>query len=73
MGVLLDQISLFGHGAAAALFAALAIWQFQRRKETNRTQLSLIIAIGLTSFWALSIAVEGAFSPISNFSETLRN
>ncbi|WP_254306129.1 hypothetical protein [Sphingopyxis sp. BSNA05] len=73
MGSLLDYISLFGHGIAAALFGALAIWQFQRKVERNNKQIWLIIAITLTSFWALSIAVEGYLSPISRFAETLRN
>jgi putative PEP-CTERM system histidine kinase len=73
MALLLDNISLFGHGIAAALFAALAIWQFQRKVERNDKQIWLVIAISLTSFWALSVAVEGSLSPISRFSETLRN
>lgn len=73
MNAILAQVSIFGHGIAAALFAALTIWQFQGKTEQNKTQLSLVIALALTSFWALSIAVEGAFSPISNFSESLRN
>ncbi|MEH6757680.1 MAG: XrtA/PEP-CTERM system histidine kinase PrsK [Parasphingorhabdus sp.] len=73
MGAILDQISIFGHGLAAALFGALTIWQFQRQTDRNKAQLSLMMALALTSFWALSIAVEGAFSPISNFAETLRN
>jgi len=69
----LAQISIFGHGLAAALFAALTIWQFQRKTERNKAQISLVLALALTSFWALSITVEGAFSPISNFAESLRN
>ncbi len=69
----LAQISIFGHGLAAALFAALTIWQFQRKTERNKAQISLVLALAFTSFWALSIAVEGAFSPISNFAESLRN
>ncbi|NCN83999.1 MAG: PEP-CTERM system histidine kinase PrsK [Sphingomonadales bacterium] len=73
MGSLLDYISLFGHGIAAALFGALAIWQFQRKVDRTDKHIWLIIAIALTSFWALSIAVEGYFSPISRSSETLRN
>ncbi len=73
MGSLLDYISVIGHGIAAALFGALAIWQFQRKVERTDKHIWLIIAIALTSFWALSIAVEGYFSPISRFSETLRN
>lgn len=73
MLAMLMQISVFGHGLAAALFAALTIWQFQRQKDWNNTQISLVIALALTSFWALTITVEGAFSPISNFSESLRN
>ena len=73
MGSFLDHISTFGHGGAAVLFGALAIWQFQRKVEHNRRQIWLVIAIALTSFWALSIAVEGFQSPISHFAETLRN
>ncbi|WP_321323498.1 XrtA/PEP-CTERM system histidine kinase PrsK [uncultured Parasphingorhabdus sp.] len=73
MESLLDHISLFGHGIAAALFGALAIWQFQRKVERNNKQIWLIIAITLTSFWALSITVEGHLSQISRFAETLRN
>ncbi len=69
----LAQISIFGHGLAAAFFAALTIWQFQRKTERNKAQISLVVALAITSFWALSIAVEGAFSPISNFAESLRN
>ncbi|MBQ0770934.1 MAG: hypothetical protein KBT59_03740 [Sphingomonadales bacterium] len=73
MESILDYISLFGHGLAAALFGALAIWQFQRKVERNDKHIWLIVAIALTSFWALTIAVEGSLSPISRFSETLRN
>lgn len=73
MGAVLAQISIIGHGLAAVLFAALAIWQFQRNAERNAVQISLIIAIVLTGFWALSISVEGAFVPISNFAESVRN
>lgn len=73
MEPLLDYISLFGHAIAAALFGALAIWQFQRKVERTEKHIWLIVAIALTSFWALSIAVEGSLTPISRFSETLRN
>lgn len=73
METILTQTSMLGHGLAAALFGALTIWQFQRKTDRNKGQLSLVLALALTSFWALTIAVEGAFSPISNFSESLRN
>ena len=73
MEPILAYISLFGHGIAAALFGALAIWQFQRKVERTDKHIWLIVAIALTSFWALSIAVEGSLTPISRFSETLRN
>lgn len=73
MNVILEQISVFGHGLAAVLFSALAIWLFQRKTQQNSTQIWLISAIALTSFWALTIAVEGSFSPMANFAETLRN
>ena len=48
MGSILDHISTFGHGVAAILFGALAIWQFQRRVERNQQQVWLVIAISLT-------------------------
>ncbi len=70
---ILIQISTFGHGLAAALFAALTIWQFQRKADRSKTELSLVMALALTSFWALTVSIEGAFSTISNFSESLRN
>ena len=73
MEPLLNYISLFGHGLAAALFGALAIWQFQRKGERTEKHIWLIVAIALTSFWALSIAVEGSLTAISRFSESLRN
>jgi len=73
MDSLLDYISIFGHGIAASLFGVLAIWQFQRKVERSDKHIWLIVAIALTSFWALSIAVEGILSPISRFAESLRN
>ncbi|GAA0470657.1 PEP-CTERM system histidine kinase PrsK [Parasphingorhabdus litoris] len=73
MFAILTEVSFFGHGLAAALFAALTIWQFQRQTDRNKMQMTLIIALALTSFWALTVSVEGAFSPISNFSESVRN
>ena len=73
MGSILGHISTFGHGIAAILFGALAIWQFQRKAEHNEKQIWLVIAIALTSFWALSVAVEGILAPIARFAETLRN
>lgn len=73
MAAMMVQISIYGHGLAATLFAALTIWQFQRKTDHSLAQISLVIALSLTSFWALSVSVEGAFSPISNFSESLRN
>lgn len=73
MEIVLGHISTFGHGIAAVLFGALAIWQFQRKVERNEKQIWLVIAILLTSFWALSVAVEGGMSPIAHFAETLRN
>jgi putative PEP-CTERM system histidine kinase len=73
MNTLLDYISVFGHAIAAALFGALAIWQFQRKVPRTEKHIWLIVAIALTSFWALSIAVEGFLTPIARFSETLRN
>jgi len=73
MNAMLLHISLYGHGLAAVLFATLSIWQFQRKAERNNGQVSLVVALALTSFWALTIVIEGAFLPISSFAESLRN
>ncbi|MEO9601060.1 XrtA/PEP-CTERM system histidine kinase PrsK [Parasphingorhabdus sp.] len=73
MEALLGHISLFGHGIAAVFFGALSIWQFQRKVERTDKHIWLIIATTLTSMWALSISVEGYLSPITRFTESLRN
>ncbi|MEW4467243.1 XrtA/PEP-CTERM system histidine kinase PrsK [Parasphingorhabdus sp. JC815] len=73
MSAILSHVSIFGHGLAAVLFTALAIWQFQKKPARNKGQLALVIALALTSFWALSITIEGALSTISSFAESLRN
>ena len=69
MQQVLEQISVFGHGlAAAAFFAALAIWLYQRKTERNSdTDLAHQCAIAMTSFWALAVSVEGALSPMASF------
>src|SRR5690606_17096963 len=69
---MMTQVSIFGHGFAAALFAALTIWQFQRKTERNKAQFALGMALAWTSFCALATAVEGASSLISSFAESIR-
>jgi putative PEP-CTERM system histidine kinase len=73
MEVLLAQIAFGGHALAALLFAALAIWQWQRMPERSWVAVSLVFAVGFTAFWSLAILVEGAASPAAGFAETLRN
>ncbi|MDZ7588031.1 MAG: XrtA/PEP-CTERM system histidine kinase PrsK [Parasphingorhabdus sp.] len=73
MVAFLSHLAIWGHGLAACLFAAFAIWQFQRNGFANRTNAILVGAAAATALWALAVAVEGIDSPISNFTETLRN
>jgi len=73
MQQILNEITFWGHGAAAAVFIGLAIWYAQRTKELGSVHITLLFALGMTGFWGLTIAVEGPFSAISNFGEQLRN
>ena len=73
METLFSIVGFWGHVGAAALFAALAIWLFQREESSGTAYLSLVVAASLTAFWALSVAVEGPTSGIANFGESLRN
>lgn len=62
----------WGHAVAAALFAALAIWQL-RRGVAAGPQRALLIALALTATWAFCVAVWEPMSIAAELSENLRN
>lgn len=70
---LFSSIGIFGHGAAAFTYAALAIWIFHKHGTQNRQQILLISALGLTSLWAVFAAAAHPFSIAPFTMETLRN
>lgn len=69
----LDHVAVGGHVAAAVLFAALAAWQAHRGKDWDRVHVSLTIALGVTSIWALMSAFNGPGFVETAIAETIRN
>lgn len=72
MGGLTHYIGEWGHVLAAGIFAALAIWT-GRRFATEKMGKLLVIALSLTSIWALSIAFGGVGRVQTGMMESLRN
>lgn len=72
MSAVLQFLAEWGHAAAAALFAALAIW-VSRRKEATLQQHLMAAALTLTAFWALAASIVGLFSTLAGMAESLRN
>lgn len=70
---LLTMIGIFGHGAAAFAYAALAIWIFHKHGTQNRQQILLISALSLTALWAVFASAARPFSITPMMMETLRN
>lgn len=62
----------WGYAAAAALFAALAIWVLRRRDGVLQQHL-LVAALLFTALWGLMGAMTGPFSLLSAMIENLRN
>lgn len=62
----------WGYAAAAALFAALAIWVLRRREGVLQQHL-MVAALLLTALWGLAGALTGPFSLFSALTENLRN
>jgi putative PEP-CTERM system histidine kinase len=69
----LNLIGFWGHAAAGFLFAALAVWIFQQYGTSNRQQISLIVALGLTACWGIANIMAGPTSIAANLAETVRN
>ncbi len=66
-------IGTFGHLLAAALNGALAIWMLQKAYLRQPTHKAMILALVLTSAWALTCSWEGPLSLLAYFMETVRN
>ena len=62
-------IAFWSHAFAAALFAALVIWELRRGIRIGGGQRMLLAALALTSCWAWLTAVE-PFSMLAAYAET---
>lgn len=72
MGSAVTFLTEWGYAAAAALFAALAIWVLRRRDGILQQHL-LVGALLLTAFWALCVAMSGSLSMLAGTAESMRN
>ena len=66
-------LGVWGHAAAAFLFAALAVWQAHRRTRWDKVQLCIALALAVTSVWALASAYSGGASTGAALAESARN
>lgn len=69
---MIDWVGVWSHGAAAILFAALAIWQL-RRPTRGAQDLALIVAFAFTAAWCLLVMTCGPHSLIARLGEGARN
>jgi putative PEP-CTERM system histidine kinase len=69
---MLDAVSFWGHALAAALFAALALWQL-RRWDRDVHSRWLGAAFLVNAVWALSVALLGPHSMAAGLTEAGRN
>ncbi|WP_157216289.1 XrtA/PEP-CTERM system histidine kinase PrsK [Flavisphingomonas formosensis] len=70
--MLTDGIILWSHAAAAALYAALAIWQLRRQQQGLQLRM-LAFAFAITCAWSLIVAVVGPQAIPAQISESARN
>jgi putative PEP-CTERM system histidine kinase len=69
---MIAQISFLGHGLAALLFGALAMWQMRQwGRDVHRRWLGAAFAV--TAAWALSVALLGPHSMAAGLAESGRN
>lgn len=61
------------HAAAAVAHTVLAIWLWQRGETGVLPRRLTLLALGLTAFFHLVCALQGATSPMALFAEVLRN
>ncbi len=69
---MLALASLWGHAAAAILFAALTIWALGRPRGQQSFK-ALALATGLTAAWSLVSAINYPWSIVAQFAESMRN
>jgi putative PEP-CTERM system histidine kinase len=65
-------VTLWGHAAAATLFAVLALWQ-ARLSGGSLQRRMLALALGLTAAWALASAMAVPDALIARVAESVRN
>ena len=65
-------IAFWSHGLAAALYAALVLWELRRGIRIGGGQRMLLAALALTACWAWLTAVEPT-SMLAAYAETARN
>jgi putative PEP-CTERM system histidine kinase len=70
---LLSILNFWGHSAVGFGYATLAIWAFHKYGTSNRQQIVLICALGLTSAWGIAVIVSGPLSFAAQSAESLRN
>jgi len=70
--VLIGGIILWSHAVAAALYAALAVWQLRRRPRGAQLRL-LALAFAVTALWALIVAMLGPQALAARLGESGRN
>jgi len=66
------SVAFWSHAFAAALFAALVLWELRRGIRIGSGQRMLLAALALTACWAWLTAVE-PLSILAAYAETARN
>lgn len=69
---MLTIIGIWGHAAAATLFAALAAWQVRLVPPTSQRRM-LAAALGLTALWAFASAIIAPDAMVARLAESLRD
>jgi putative PEP-CTERM system histidine kinase len=70
---LLSTLNFWGHAGVGFSYATLAIWAFHKYGTSNRQQIILIIALGLTSAWGIAVVAGGPLDIGAYITETMRN
>jgi len=73
MEALFFDISQWGHISVGIIYTVLAIWVWHKFGSSNRQQIFLLAALGITSAWGFIAALSGPVGLISLFAETTRN
>ena len=73
MMALLSTLNFWGHAGVGFSYATLAIWAFHRYGTSNRRQIILIAALGLTAAWGVAVVADGPLAIGAYVTETMRN